>query len=424
MRQERYEEYDVIVIGGGSAGMMAAGRAAECGARVLLLEKNEELGKKLLITGGGRCNLTNVGPDFLEKFGKDKKFLFSPFSRFGVEDTLRFFNERKVPIKVEALGRVFPESDQAQSVWAALSRYMDEGRVEVRRNVFVKGFEAQSGCIIGLRIGGNDEVLRASSYVLATGGLSHPETGSTGDGFRFLKELGHTVRDPEPSLVPIRVRERWVHALSGTALEDAALSVYQDGKKIFIRRGKMLFTHFGLSGPMVLNMSREAKELMKRQQVELMLDLLPGTDQGAIDKRIQAIFLEHQNKRVKNILSGIIPAVFSEAVLALAGVDSGKPAHSVSREERLSIGRVIRRMPMTISGFLGPEKAIITSGGLVPYEVDFRSMCSKKYRNLYVVGDILDIDRPSGGFSLQLCWSTGFVAGESAAQYAMSVQAV
>lgn len=394
--------------------MMAAGRAAECGARVLLLEKNENLGTKLLITGGGRCNLTNVSPDFIDKFKRDKKFLFSPFARYGVEETLRFFNERNVSTKIEEGGRVFPESDQAQSVWGALARYMDEGKVKTRFNVFVKGFEMEDGKITGLRIG-NGEVLHASSYILATGGLSHPETGSTGDGFRFLKDMGHTVRDPEPSLVPIKVRERWAHALSGVTLDDATLAAYQGGKKCFVRKGRMLFTHFGLSGPMVLNMSREVKELMKYAPVELVLDLVPGMDQGMIDQRLQEVFAEYQNKLVKNVLSAVIPAAFAEAVLALSGIDPEKPVRSVTREERLALGQTVRHMPMTVSGFLGADKAIVTSGGVSLREVDMKTMRSWQYANLYLVGDILDIDRPSGGYSLQLCWTTGYVAGESAA---------
>ncbi len=406
--------YDVIVIGGGPAGMMAAGRAAECGAHVLLVEKNEDLGKKLLITGGGRCNLTNTGPDFFDRFKRDKKFLFSPFARFGVEETLHFFNGRKVSTKVEAGGRVFPESDQAQSVWGALARYMDEGRVTVRSSVFAKGFEIEGEKITGLRIG-NGEMLCADSYILATGGLSHPETGSTGDGFRFLREMGHTVRDPEPSLVPIKVRDRWVHALSGATLDDAVLAAYQDGTRRFVRRGRMLFTHFGLSGPMVLNMSREVKELMKRGSVELVLDLAPGTDQGAFDGKLQGVFAEYQNKLIKNVLGSIIPSALVEAVLGLAGIDPSKPVRTVSREERLALGRAVRHLSMTVSGFLGTDKAIVTSGGVSLKEVDMKTMRSRRYGNLYLVGDILDIDRPSGGYSLQLCWTTGYVAGESAA---------
>jgi predicted Rossmann fold flavoprotein len=406
--------YDVIVIGGGPAGMMAAGRAAERGARVLVLEKNESLGQKLLITGGGRCNLTNVSPDFLEKFKRDKKFLFSPFARYGVDETLRFFNERKVATKVEDGGRVFPESNRSQSVWDALERYMNEGSVQIRFGVFVKGFETEGSTVIGLRIG-NDEVLHAAAYILATGGLSHPETGSTGDGFHFLKDMGHTVRNPEPSLVPIKVRERWVHALSGATLDDATLVAYQDGAKRFVRRGRMLFTHFGLSGPLVLNMSREVKELMKQGSVELVLDLAPGTDQGTLDAKIQAVFADYQNKLIKNALSGIIPSMLTGTVLGFAGVDQEKPVRTISREERLAIGRAIRHLPMMVSGFLGAEKAIITSGGVSLKEVNMKTMCSRKYSNLYLIGDILDIDRPSGGYSLQLCWTTGYIAGEAAA---------
>lgn len=402
-------------MGGGPAGMMAAGRAAECGASVLLLEKNLSLGQKLLITGGGRCNMTNVGVDFFDKFKKDKKFLFSPFSRFGVEETLRFFHERGVATETEAEGRVFPADNKAQSVWAALGRYMQEGRVRIRFGVAAKGFEQEEGKIIGVRVSG-EEILAAHAYIVATGGTSHPETGSTGDGFQFLKEIGHTVRQAEPSLVPIKIRERWVRDLSGLSFDDAKLTIYQNGKKHFTRKGKILFTHFGLSGPAILNMSRDVKELAKYGKVEIALDCMPGMDAGVLDKKMQQTFSEHQKKRLKNVLGELLSPSLSLVILHLAGIDPEKSVSTVHREERLALGRLMRRLPMTVSGFLGADRAIVTSGGVALSEVDCKTMRSRLYPNLSIIGDMLDIDRPSGGYSLQLCWTTGYVAGEEAAK--------
>lgn len=408
-------QYDVIVIGGGPAGMMAAGRAAECGASVLLLEKNLSLGKKLLITGGGRCNMTNASVDFFGRFKEDKKFLFSPFSRFGVEETLRFFRERGIATKTEAEGRVFPFDNKAETVWAALGRYMEEGKVRIRFGIVAKGFERKEGSIIGIRVSGN-EVLTARSYILATGGTSHPETGSTGDGFQFLKQMNHTVRQSEPSLVPIKIRDTWVRDLSGLSFDDAKLSVFQNGKKHFTRKGKILFTHFGLSGPAVLNMSRDVKELAKYGEVEIAFDFAPGVDAGALDKKIQQTFLEHQKKILKNALGDFLRPSVALVILRLSGIDPEKLVNTVSREERLAIGRLMHRLPMTVSGFLGVDKAIVTSGGVKLSEIDCKTMQSRLYSNLYIIGDMLDIDRPSGGYSLQLCWTTGYVAGEEAAK--------
>lgn len=408
--------YDVVVIGGGPAGMMAAGRAAECGARVLLLEKNPSLGQKLLITGGGRCNLTNAEPDrmkFFAKFKGSKKFLFSPFSAFGVEETLQFFHDRHMPTKIEAYHRVFPASDQAQSVWDVLVRYMEEGEVEVRCGVSVKGFETEAGEICGVRLG-NGQIIRARSYVLATGGKSHPETGSTGDGFRWLMKIGHTVIEPEPSLVPLKTREQWSHELSGVSLDDAKLSVFQNGQKRFARKGRVLFAHFGLSGPLVLNMSKDVRELLKYGETSIVLDPLPSMDYGALDERLLEIFSAQLNKKFKNGLSGLLLPAFAAAVIRLSGIDPEKPINAVSRDERIGLGRLIKNLPLTVSGLLGADKAIVTSGGVALEEVDFKRMRSRLYPNLHLVGDILNIDRPSGGYSLQLCFTTGFVAGSSA----------
>lgn len=423
-------QYDVIIIGGGPAGMMAAGRAAECGARALLIEKNDSLGQKLLITGGGRCNLTNAEFDiniFLGKFKDTAKFLFSPFSRFGVQDTLDFFHERNMPTKIEAEKRVFPVTDKAESVFSVLKQYMEEGSVTVLPNVSAVGIVTTDEKLDGVLLK-SGEKMQAHSYILATGGKSHPETGSTGDGFRWLEAIGHTIIESQAVLVPVTIREKWVHALSGVSLTDAKLTVFQKEnsgenkgssllKKVCpSRRGKVLFTHFGLSGPLVLNMSKSISEFLQYGAVVISLDLLPEMDFGMIDKKLQEIFEQNKNKKIKNILGEFISASFIPALLEIVKIDGEKAVNIISREERLSFGRAVKDMQMTVTGLLGAEKAIVTSGGVTLSEVDFKTMRSRLYPNLYFVGDVLNIDRPSGGYSLQLCFTTGYVAGEEAAK--------
>lgn len=410
--------YDVIVIGGGPAGMMAAGRAAECGARVALLEKNTSLGVKLLITGGGRSNVTNAEFDehiFLHKFGVAGKFLYSPLSQFGVQSALDFFHAHGMPTKVEAEKRVFPVSDSAQSVWDALVGYMREGNVTILTGMEVAGLETTDGSISGVRMK-NGSLMQARSYILATGGQSRPETGSTGDGFRFLAKIGHSIVAPRPSLVPLRVRESWVAELSGVSFPEAKLTYFQKDRKIESRRGKVLFTHVGLSGPLVLNMSRNVSEFLEYGHVLVSLDLIPDKNIGEIDHDIQILFESQKNKQVKNSLDGFLQPALIPVLLELADINPETPVHSISRDERMALARLAKDLRLTVTGLLGTDKAIVTSGGVALEEVDFKNMRSRKFGNLYLVGDVLNIDRPSGGYSLQLCWTTGYVAGTSASE--------
>lgn len=411
-------KYDVVVIGGGPAGMMAAGRTAELGGRVLLLEKNPTLGKKLLITGGGRSNVTNAEFDpnvLLAKFKGAAKFLFSPFSQFGVQEALDFFHTHGMPTKVEAEKRVFPESDRAQSVWDALAQYMRAGKVAIKTESEVAGLETADGNISGVRLK-NGESIEAGAYILATGGKSRPETGSTGEGFDWLRAIGHQVSEPRAALVPLRIREKWVHKLSGLSFPEAKLTVYRKNEKQEGKRGKILFTHFGLSGPLVLNMSRDISESLQYGEVKLSIDLWPQMNIGELDKSVQTLFEGEKNKQVKNSLDGFIPTLLIPVILKLCKIDPEKPVHSVSRDERLALVRRLKDLSMTVSGLLGADKAVVTSGGVMLEEVDFKYMRSRLYPNLYLVGDVLNIDRPSGGYSLQLCWTTGFVAGTAAAK--------
>ncbi|MBP9822403.1 MAG: NAD(P)/FAD-dependent oxidoreductase [Candidatus Pacebacteria bacterium] len=408
--------WDVVVIGGGPAGMMAAGTAGINGKKVLLIEKNATLGKKLLITGGGRCNVTNAEPDtrkLLEKFGKDGKFLFSAFSQFDTTQALEFFNSRGMTTKVENELRVFPTSDKAQSVWNVLSDYMREGNVTIKTYTAVENFVMnKNGSIEAVRIMGDE--IKAKSFILATGGKSHPETGSTGDGFGWLKDLGHNVIESNPSLVPVKLSESWVKELSGISLPMVKFSLMQNNYKQSTHKGKLLFTHFGISGPGVLNMSGEIRERLEYAPVTLVADLLPSLDHKQVDTAILESFKGEINKKFKNISSELFPNALMQTLGILADIDPETPCHSVSREARLNLVQLIKALPMRVSGLLGTEKAVITSGGIALEEIDFKTMRSRKIQNLFVTGDILNIARPTGGYSLQLCWTTGFVAGKNA----------
>jgi predicted Rossmann fold flavoprotein len=408
--------YDIAVIGGGPAGMMAAARAAELGAKVILLEKNEGLGKKLLITGGGRCNVTNAEFDvrtFLKKYKDSDKFLFSAFSQFDVTNAIQFFNGREMPTKIEAEKRVFPVSDSAQSVWNVLVEYLKQSNVEVKTNAIVSSFEMENGKITAVVLK-NKEKIFADKFILATGGTSRPETGSTGDGFKWLKDFGHTVIPSNEALVPIALKDAWVKKISGNTLKDIKLTTFQNNQKQEVHKGKLLFTHFGISGPTVLNMSKDIGELLKYGEVEIRLDLIPSLDHGMMNTKLQELFKVDDKKKIKNSLGSLIPSALVSPVLEIAKIDEEKINNAVSREERLRLIEVIKGIPLHVSHLLGSDKAVVSSGGVELTEVDFKTMQSKKVPNLYIVGDVLNIDRPSGGYSLQLCWTTGYVAGTNA----------
>ena len=420
--------WDVVVIGGGPAGMMAAGRAAERGARVLLLEKNDSLGRKLLITGGGRCNVTNAEFDdrkLLAQFKENGKYLFSTFSQWSVKETLDFFHARKMDTKVEALQRVFPASNSAQSVWNVLVSYMKSGQVTVRSNSPVLILEtetsASGGKIYAAKLKGDSRVI-GKEFIIATGGKSRPETGSTGDGFEWLRKLGHTVAEPSASLVPVMIKDAWVKRLQGVTLPKAKLTLNQDGVKQS-KIGRILFTHFGISGPTVLNMSKDIGELLKYGTVTLSLDIMPELDYSALNTRLQDIFKEHSNKKFKNSLAELLLPSVAPVIVELSGINPETWSHSITREQRLALVQLLKHIPLEVSGLLGVEKAIVTSGGVELDEVDFKTMRSRHFSNLYLVGDILNIDRPSGGYSLQLCWTTGYVAGNSVLKEELDIKA-
>ena len=413
------EHYDIIVIGGGPAGMMAAGRAALRGRRVLLIEKNDELGKKLSITGGGRCNILNAENDtrtLLQHYGEAEQFLYSSFSQFGVQDTWDFFVSHGVPLKVEDRKRAFPVSEKAHDVTRALSSYLEENGVDSVCGATVREFVLERGVPVGVMT--EKGVHKGDVFILASGGESHKETGSTGDGFKWLRDLGHTVHPPDPTLVPLVVKEGWVKKVSGRALSDARITFACDRSKEEGRysvRGKILFTHFGLSGPSILNASNDVKTLLKEGDVKACISMYPDRDKGSVRKDTLSLFEGNKNKMVKNILKDLAPLGMSAVIAEVLPQELlERKVHSVTREERFQIVDTLTDLPLTITGTKGLDWAVISDGGVDLSEVDMRTFCSKYVPNVYLVGDLLNITRPSGGYSLQLCWTTGWVAGSHA----------
>lgn len=407
--------YDVLVIGGGAAGMMAAGAAARRGKRVLLVEKNKKLGEKLSITGGGRCNIANNEEDvraLLAHFGASADFLYAPFSMFGLAETIAFFDEIGVPTVTEGRKRMFPVSQSAEDVTSKMYAYLKQAGVEIRTGLPVARVSAEGGGIRSVLVGGKE--ITAGSYILATGGVSHPETGSTGDGFRWLKDLGHTVADPTPTIVPLRVKEVWAKSLAGVTLKDVRVSVRVEGSRRFVLKGDVLLTHFGVSGPLILNAAGKIADLMQEGEVTLAIDTFPQVDLGILDRQIAGVFEENKNKALKNVWKGIAPVGTGDALLAVSGLDPEKRIHSVTKEERRALAELLKTLPLTIEGLMGMNRAVVADGGVPLTELDTRTMRSRVCENLFIVGDLLNIRRPTGGYSLQLCWTTGFVAGESA----------
>lgn len=407
--------FDVIVIGGGASGMMAAGRAGALGKKVLVIEKNPKLGEKLKISGGGRCNVTNAEEDMhalLKNYGTAAKFLYSPFSQFSNIDTFSFFEKLGLPIVVQARKRAFPHTEKAIDVFNALMKYMQAGKVAILAGTKVSRVLHDSTRITGVVAGG--ETYTATSYILATGGLSHPETGSTGDGFNWLKNLGHTVADATPTIVPIATKEAWGHKLSGTSLSFMKIAFFVDGKKAFAKTGKILFTHFGLSSPLILNSAAQVADLLHTGVVTARIDAFPDTDHGALEQKIIGIFDANKNKMLKNVIDDIVPHGMASVIFDIVKINPDTKVHSVTKEERKELVEKLKALPLTITGLLGFDKAVVADGGIPLNEIDTKTCRSKIVENLFVTGDLLHINRPSGGFSLQLCWTTGWISGTNA----------
>jgi predicted Rossmann fold flavoprotein len=415
--------YDVIVVGGGASGMMAAGRAAERGRRVLLLEKNKTLGKKLSITGGGRCNILNAETNqrkLLSHFDSSAKFLHSAFAQHGMQDSWDFFANRGLPLVVEARQRAFPKSMSAPDVTKTMRDYLVKNRVEIKTGESVTELRSE-GEQIRTVVTKAGQCYESESVILATGGASHQETGSTGEAFEWLRNLGYEVHEPNPNLVPLVVAEDWVTQLSGTTLSFMKITFGVDQPKSngtepgrFSRTGKLLFTHFGLSGPRILNAAHEVKRLLSSGPVPTAIDMYPDTEVGTVRNRVLEAFLAHKNKHVRTVVRYIAPAGMAEAVLAqLPQPMRDKKVHSVTKEERQSLADVMKAMPLTVIDTKGLDWSVISDGGIALTEVDTRTMATRRYPNLYLTGDLLHINRPSGGYSLQLCWTTGWVAGSA-----------
>lgn len=410
------EIFDVIVIGGGASGMMAAGAAASRGKKTLLLEKNLRLGEKLRITGGGRCNITNEEYDlrtFLGNYKEAADFLYSPFSQFGVQNTFSFFESLDLPLVTQARNRVFPFSQKASDVCSALTENLKKQKVVIRTNSMVTKVGEDNKKITWVET--NQGIFRANSYIFSTGGVSHPETGSTGDGFKWLKDLGHSVKDPTPTIVPLAVFDDWVKILAGVSLSFMRITFYLEGKKQFSSLGKVLFTHFGLSGPLILNCAGDVNDLLSEGEVTATIDAFPDTDLGAMDRKAINLFEKMKNNELKTAFRELVPTgTFKGLQLLFPEIDFTKKVHSVSRDERKLIVNTLKTLPVTITGLMGQDRAVAADGGVMLFEIDTRTMRSKFFDNLYITGDLLNINRPSGGYSLQLCWTSGFVAGQNA----------
>ncbi|MBC7241137.1 MAG: NAD(P)/FAD-dependent oxidoreductase [Anaerolineae bacterium] len=413
--------YDVIVVGGGAAGMMAAGRAGECGARTLLLEKMPRLGTKVRITGKGRCNLTNIASRevFISHFGSQGRFLNNAFGRFFSEDLRALLERFGVPTKVERGGRVFPLSDQALDVVIALERYMRTNRVEIRLNTPARGLILRDNAIAGVRTDAGPIAGRA--VILAAGGMSYPGTGSTGDAYPWLEALGHTIHPLRPALVPLETQEPWSHALAGLTLRNVRVTLLVNGQKRHSQFGEMLFTHFGVSGPIILSMSTLAVDALAEGCVQISIDLKPALRDEELDARLQRELDAHGRQAIKTIAKNLLPQRLIPPVLELAGIPPDKVAGQITAAERRRLAGVLRDLRLTVTGSRSFREAMVTAGGVDVNEVDPRTMESKLVKGLYIVGELLDVHADTGGYNLQAAFSTGYVAGGAAAERARAM---
>ncbi len=414
MKMSDFVDFDVIVIGGGAAGLMAAGTAAFMGAKTLLLEKNEKAGKKLFITGKGRCNVTNAAPisDFMEQIPANNRFLYSAFSTFNNEDMRAFLHRANVPTKVERGGRVFPESDKSSDVLRALTDYAG---ASLRLKTKVTALLMEDGGVCGVKTADGKRI-NAKAVIVATGGLSYPQTGSDGDGYRFAEAAGHTIVSPKASLVPLETKEKWAKELMGLSLKNVSLTAFdQKNSIIYEENGEMLFTHFGISGPMVLSASAHMRDFAKNHyRVEI--DLKPALDEAKLDARILRDFAENQNRDFINSLDKLLPQKLIPVLVELSGIDPRKKVNEITRAERLSLVSLLKHLPLSITKPRPIAEAIITAGGISTKEIAPKTMESKKVSGLFFAGEVIDVDAYTGGYNLQIAFSTGYLAGQSAAE--------
>ena len=406
----------VVIIGGGAAGMMAALAAAEGGSRVCLIEKNEKLGKKLFITGKGRCNVTNAG-DMETLFANvrtNSKFLYSAFYGYDNRAVMDFLESAGCRLKTERGDRVFPLSDHSSDVIAAFGRELKRHGVEILLNTEVRSLVTgkDGERIEGVRLTGG-RVIPGDSCIVCTGGLSYPSTGSTGDGYVFARDTGHRVTELKPALVPLNVKEGWCARLMGLSLKNVNLRLVCGGKEMYQGFGEMLFTHFGISGPLVLSASSFYPS-SAAGQAYVSIDLKPALDMEQLDRRLLRDFEENKNRQFKNSLEGLFPVKLIPVMIQLSGIHPDKKVNEITREERRRFGELIKGLPLTVTGLRGYEEAIITQGGVSVKDVNPSTMESKKVKELYFAGEVLDLDALTGGFNLQIAWSTGHLAGEAA----------
>ncbi|MBQ7920693.1 MAG: NAD(P)/FAD-dependent oxidoreductase [Lachnospiraceae bacterium] len=406
----------VIVIGGGAAGMMAAVAAADQGSKVLLLEKNEKLGKKLFITGKGRCNVTNAG-DMENLFANvmtNEKFLYSAFYTYDNNMVMDFLEKAGCPLKVERGDRVFPVSDHSSDVIAAFQRELKKRNVEIRLNTEVKELMTEESRAMGVLLS-NGKKEYADAVIIATGGISYASTGSTGDGYRFARKVGHKVVDCKPSLVPFNMKEDWCKEAMGVSLKNVSLTLKCGKKEIYSGFGEMLITHFGISGPLALSASSYYVSKAKGDCM-CYLDLKPALTLEQLDKRVLRDFEESKNKQFRNALSHLFPSKLIPVMVKLSGIDPEKKVNEITKEERKSFVELIKNIPLTIDGVRDFKEAIITKGGVSVKEVNPSTMESKVLCGLYFAGEVLDVDALTGGYNLQIAWSTGYLAGSNAGQ--------
>lgn len=401
----------VIVVGGGAAGMMACHAASLCGHQVTLLEKNEKLGKKIYITGKGRCNLTNAS-DMEVIFANvmsNKKFLYSAFYTFDNNQVIDLFETNGMATKTERGNRVFPVSDHSSDVIATMARILKNDGVEVKLNTTVDRLIIKDNKACGVVV--NKKEIYADNVIVCTGGLSYPSTGSTGDGYRFAETAGHTVVECTPALVPFNISEEWVKALQGLSLKNTAITIYDKDKKLYSDFGEMLFTHFGVSGPMILSASGNIKADKFKNPLKLIIDLKPAMSEEQLDKRILRDFDENKNKQFRNSINKLLPSKLVPIIIELSGIDPDKKVNEISKEERLGFVHLLKNLTMTINGLRGWNEAIITKGGICVKNINPSTMESKLVSNLFFAGEVLDLDAMTGGYNLQIAWSTGYLAG-------------
>ena len=409
-------DYDVIVIGGGAAGMMAAGTAASYGADTLLIEKNDKLGKKLFITGKGRCNVTNNAPisEFMEQIPGDGRFLYSAFSAFSNQDLRDFLERSGVKTKVERGGRVFPESDKSSDIVRAMADYAAYAR-HVMLGKTVKELSVCADGTFALRLTGGEK-LTASCVIVATGGLSYPQTGSDGDGYRFAKEAGHSIVPTRASLVPLEAKEKWPVAAMGLSLKNVRLTAFdQDDKILYENEGEMLFTHYGVSGPLVLSASAHMRDFA-HEQYRLSIDLKPALPEDVLDSRVLRDFEQEKNKDFINSLDRLLPKKLIPVMVELSGIDGRKKVHDITKEERIRFVRLLKNLSLSVKKPRPIAEAIITAGGISTKELFPKTMESRLVPGLYFAGEVTDLDAYTGGYNLQIAFSTGYLAGKSAAE--------